>query len=105
MFVTYVISLSLVCFGAFVSATNGRMGNQKKFLSTGDQIQQINAGDSTTGGFHVFEFHEGSANTLTKILLLIAVLLLAYLWIRRKYKKAARKFRGHHPMMRTLPLP
>ena len=100
MFAATVVIHFLVCFGDFALANNGRMGDQKKVLSTGDQIQQVNAGDSTTGGFHIFEFHEGSANTLTKILLLIAVLALAYLWIRRKYRKAAQRLRGqHHPMM------
>ena len=83
----------------FVIALAGITGQQKKTLSTGDQIQQEVSGDSTLGGFHVFEFHKGSADMLTKILLLIAVLVLAYLWVRRRYKKARNQLVQHHPMM------
>ena len=79
-------------------ARGSTMGDQKKILSTGDQIQQVNTGDSTTGGFHIFEFHKGSADVLIKILLIAALIVLAYLWVRRKYKRARNRIR-HHPMM------
>ena len=80
-------------------STATKMGNQVKTLSTGDQIQQENYGDSTTGGFHVFEFHKGSADTLMRVSLIAAILVLAYLWIRNRYKKARNTVTNNYPLM------
>ena len=83
-----------------ITVTNGSvMGDQKKVLSIGDQIQQVNRGDSTTGGFHVFEFHKGSTDMIIKFLLFAAIVALAYLWIKRRFKKSRGRYTQHHPMM------
>lgn len=95
MFAEFILFIMLATAAVHSNPTNSHsnnhnehMGSQSKTLSVGDQIQQDIAGDSTTGGFHVIEFHKGSTDIVIRIALIVALIALMYIWIRRRIKKA-----------------
>lgn len=54
------------------------------------QNQNTVEGDSTVGGFHVFEVHQASADLFIRIAFVVILIILIYLFIKKRAKKAMR---------------